>query len=103
VTDLQLESQVTGHAAIVVVRGDVDMATAPQLREALLGLVESGVTELVLDCRELQFLDSSGIGALISVHKILGDDGSLTLEAPLAHVRKVLELTGVSEHVTITT
>ena len=39
---------------------------------------------------------------LIAVRKRLGDDGSLTLEAPPAHVRKVLELTGVSEHVTIT-
>jgi len=39
---------------------------------------------------------------LIAVRKRLGDDGSLTLEAPPAHVRKVLELTGVTEHVTIT-
>ena len=100
-TDLKLESKVTGDAASVVVRGEVDMATAPQLREELTGLVDSGVTRLVLDCRELQFLDSSGIGVLIAVHKLLDQAGSLVLEAPPAHVRKVLELTGVSEHVTI--
>jgi anti-sigma B factor antagonist len=102
VTDLKLESTVTGDAAAVVVRGEVDMATAPQLREELTGLVDSGVTRLVLDCRDLQFLDSSGIGVLIAVHKLLDDSGSLTLQAPPAHVRKVLDLTGVSEHVTIT-
>jgi anti-sigma B factor antagonist len=101
VTDLKLESKVTGDAASVVVRGEVDMATAPQLREELTGLVDSGVTRLVLDCRELHFLDSSGIGVLIAVHKLLDESGSLVLESPPAHVRKVLDLTGVSEHVTI--
>jgi anti-sigma B factor antagonist len=78
------------------------MATAPQLRDALLELVDGGASRIVLDCRALDFLDSSGIGVLIAVRKRLGDDGSLTLDAPPAHVRKVLELTGVSEHVTIT-
>ena len=39
---------------------------------------------------------------LVAVRKRLGDDGVLTLEAPPAHVRKVLDLTGVSAHVAIT-
>ena len=101
--DLQLESRKTDDGAAVVVRGEVDMATAPQLRDTLLALVDAGTNDIVLDCRGLEFLDSSGIGVLIAVRKRLGDDGSLTLEAPPAHVRKVLELTGVSEHVIITT
>jgi anti-sigma B factor antagonist len=102
VADLELESQATDASASVVVKGEVDMATAPQLRDTLLRLVDGGASDIVLDCRGLDFLDSSGIGVLIAVRKRLGDDGSLTLEAPQAHVRKVLELTGVSEHVTIT-
>jgi anti-sigma B factor antagonist len=77
------------------------MATAPQLREALFAILDTGVTKISIDCRGLEFLDSSGIGVLIAVRKRLGDDGSLTLEAPPAHVRKVLELTGVTDHVTI--
>ena len=100
--DLQLESRETDDGASVIVRGEVDMATAPQLRDTLLELVEGGATRIALDCRSLDFLDSSGIGVLIAVRKRLGDDGSLTLEAPPAHVRKVLELTGVTEHVIIT-
>jgi anti-sigma B factor antagonist len=102
VADLELESRGSADGASVVVRGEVDMATAPQLRDALLELVDGGASRIVLDCRGLDFLDSSGIGVLIAVRKRLGDDGSLTLDAPPAHVRKVLELTGVSEHVTIT-
>jgi anti-sigma B factor antagonist len=102
VADLDLEPRESGDGASVVVRGEVDMATAPQLRDLLFELVEAGETRISLDCRGLEFLDSSGIGVLIAVRKRLGDDGSLTLEAPPAHVRKVLELTGVTEHVTIT-
>jgi anti-sigma B factor antagonist len=102
VADLELESRQSGDDASVVVKGEVDMATAPQLRDTLGALVDSGASRITLDCRGLEFLDSSGIGVLISVRKRLGDAGSLTLDAPPAHVRKVLELTGVSEHVAIT-
>jgi anti-sigma B factor antagonist len=101
VADLELESRPSDDGTTVVVRGEVDMATAPQLRDTLLELVEGGASRVTLDCRGLDFLDSSGIGVLIAVKKQLGDGGSLTLEAPPAHVRKVLDLTGVSEHVTI--
>ena len=100
--DLQLEFPDSADDASIVVRGEVDMATAPQLRDALDAFVDDGATRIALDCRGLAFLDSSGIGVLIAVRKRLGDDGSLTLEAPPAHVRKVLELTGVSEHIVIT-
>ena len=99
--DLQLESRETDDGASVIVRGEVDMATAPQLRDTLLELVDAGATSIALDCRGLDFLDSSGIGVLIAVRKRLGDDGSLTLEAPPAHVRKVLELTGVTAQVAV--
>src|SRR4029077_17086321 len=99
--ELQSRESDDDDGVSVVVRGEVDMATAPQLRDTLLALVDAGASRIVLDCRGLDFLDSSGIGVLIAVRKRLGDDGSLTLEAPPAHVRKVLELTGVNDHVEI--
>jgi anti-sigma B factor antagonist len=85
----------------VVVRGDVDMATAPQLRSLLDELVDAGVTTIVLDCRALEFLDSSGIGVLVAARKRLGDQGQLVIDSPPAHVRKVLDITGVAGHLTV--
>ena len=99
--DLELESHPAADGDTVIVRGEIDMATAPQLRDLLNQLVDGGSTRILLDCRGLDFLDSSGIGVLVAVRKRLGDDGALTLEAPPAHVRKVLDLTGVSAHVAI--
>jgi len=101
VAELELESRPSSDATIVVVRGEIDMATAPQVRDVLNQLVDAGAARIVLDCRGLDFLDSSGIGVLIAVSKRLGDDGKLRIEAPQAHVRKVLELTGVIDHVEI--
>jgi anti-sigma B factor antagonist len=101
VADLELESRTSADGATLVVRGEIDMATAPKLRDTLNGMVDGGTTRILLDCRGLDFLDSSGIGVLISIRKRLGDDGTLTIESPPAHVRKVLELTGVSAHVEI--
>lgn len=101
VADLELETRSSEEGGSVVVRGEVDMATAPQLRDTLMGLVDDGATTIAIDCTGLEFLDSSGIGVLIAVRKRLGHDGSLTLQSPPAHVRKVLELTGVTDHVTI--
>lgn len=85
----------------VVVRGEIDMATAPQLRELLDRLHSAGFHHIVLDCRGLGFLDSSGIGVLVAARTRLGDDGELVLDSPPPHVRKVLEITGVSSHLSV--
>jgi anti-sigma B factor antagonist len=101
VPELELESHPAADGDTVIVRGEIDLATAPQLRDLLNELVDGGSTRILLDCRGLDFLDSSGIGVLVAVRKRLGEDGALTLESPQAHVRKVLDLTGVSAHVAI--
>jgi anti-sigma B factor antagonist len=100
VSQLELLRGVTA-ADPIVVRGEIDMATAPQLRGLLDNLIDAGATTIVLDCRALEFLDSSGIGVLVAARKRLGDDGELVVDAPPAHVRKVLDITGVAGHLTV--
>jgi anti-anti-sigma factor len=85
----------------VVVRGEVDMATAAQLRDLLDELVSAGSRRIVLDCRELEFLDSSGVGVLVAARNRMGDDGELVIDSPTPHVLKVLQITGVSEHLSV--
>lgn len=99
--DLELEPRPTSDGTVVVVRGEIDMATAPQLRDLLNRLVNDSTESIVLECEHLDFLDSSGIGVLVATTKGLADGRTITIDAPQPHVRKVLELTGVAEHVTI--
>jgi len=101
VADLELELRATDNGTTVVVRGEIDMATAPQLRDLLNRLVHDGGDSIVLECEHLDFLDSSGIGVLVATTKRLVDGRTITIEAPQPHVRKVLELTGVADHITI--
>ena len=99
--DLELEPRATSDGTVVAVRGEIDMATVPQLRDLLNHLVNDSNESIVLDCEHLDFLDSSGIGVLVATTKRLVDGRTITIDTPQPHVRKVLELTGVAEHVTI--
>ena len=99
--DLELEATADDAADVIAVRGEIDMATAPQLRDLFDQLIEAGSRRIVLDCRELAFLDSSGIGVLVAARNHLGDDGEIVLDSPPPHVRKVLEITGVAAHLSV--
>jgi anti-sigma B factor antagonist len=101
VADLELELTSADVGSLISVQGEIDMATAPQLRDMLEQVIEAGSQRIVLDCRALTFLDSSGIGVLVAARNRLGDDGEIVLDSPPPHVRKVLELTGVASHLSV--
>ena len=100
-TGLEFYQSAAPSGDAIRVRGEIDMATAPQLRELLEQLVSSGSRRIVLDCRELEFLDSSGIGVLVAARNRMGDGAELVIESPPPQVLKVLEITGVSEHLSV--
>jgi anti-sigma B factor antagonist len=94
VSELELQRGADGSYSLLV-RGEIDLANAGRLRELFDEAIEGGATRVVVDCRELEFLDSSGIGVLVAARKRLGPEGELVLDSPPAHVRKVLDITGV--------
>ena len=98
--DLELQWAEADAGALITVRGEIDMATVPQLRDLLYQLIDAGSRRIVLDCRELAFLDSSGIGVLVAARNRLSE-GEIVLDSPQAHVRKVLEITGVGAHLSV--
>lgn len=72
------------------------MVTAARFREVVTGLVDSGRSKLVIDLSETTFLDSSGLGALISGLKSTRQaGGDLRLAAPTEQVQLVLKLTNM--------
>jgi anti-sigma B factor antagonist len=100
VSELELHRGADGDCSITV-RGEIDLANAARLRELLDEAIDTGATRVVVDCRELEFLDSSGIGVLVAARNRLSADGDLVLDSPPAHVRKVLDITGVIGHISV--
>lgn len=83
-------------AVVVKPEGRLNMVAAPALRKELHGLIEDGNTRLVVDLSATEFIDSSGLGALISGLKLARQaGGDLRIAAPTTQVETVLSLTNL--------
>jgi anti-anti-sigma factor len=84
--------------AVVVLRGELDLATAPDLEAALNERLDSG-QDVVVDLRELDFMDSTGLRALVTAHARVQDtDQSFLIVRPLpgAPIERILAVAGVA-------
>ena len=71
----------------------LDAARAPGLRDELIRRVEAGNTTLVLDLSQVEFMDSSGLGARVAGLKRLGSRGGLTIVGAHGAVQRLFQLT----------
>jgi anti-sigma B factor antagonist len=82
--------------AIVAVRGSVDLTSAPDLRNGLAELIDDGARCIIVDLTATDFLDSTGLGALVAALKRLRmKDGEIRIVCTPGHVRKVFEITSL--------
>ncbi|MGH9070271.1 MAG: STAS domain-containing protein [Acidimicrobiales bacterium] len=82
--------------AVLAVRGEVDVYTAPRLRESLVELVGGGTNRIVVDLEGVEFLDSTGIGVLVGgLKRVRTHGGELALVCTQQRLLKVFEITGL--------
>jgi anti-anti-sigma factor len=82
---------------VVVIRGELDLATAPDLEAALTERLDAG-QDVVVDLRELAFMDSTGLRVLVAAHaRVEGRDPSFLIVRPRpgAPIAKILAIAGV--------
>ncbi len=90
--DIQI--QVIGATVMVRPAGELDLATAPALRTALEAAATPDVEHVVVILRDVSFVDSTGLGALVHGWRLASDNGAaFTLREPTAPVRRVLAIT----------
>ena len=91
-----MDAATTGSRLDLVVRGELDGATAMALGDELDAAIAGGVTEVVIDCRDLTFVDSRGVGALLLRRNQLEErGGSMSLSRTSSAVRQSLVAMGL--------
>jgi len=96
--DLRLDVTQRDGWSVLAVGGEVDVATAPRLREQLIALVNDQRYLLVVDLTGVDFIDSTGLGVLIgALKRVRTHDGQLVLVCTERRILKVFEITGLDQ------
>lgn len=81
---------------VITVSGEIDIYTAPRLKECLLAVLDEGVEHVVVDLSAVTFIDSTALGVLIGgVRRINDSGGEMALIVAGRSVRRVLSITGL--------
>lgn len=99
---LEIDLLTTDRVAFARVAGELDAATAPFFIETLEQLLRDGSQDVVLDCAELLFCDSSGLRALLVIRRSQPDGATFSVVRARPAVRQVLEITGLTDEFVLT-
>lgn len=92
----------SGGWSVLHVRGEVDMATCPELRQAIVAEIRQGRPHLVVDLSSVDFIDSTGLGVLIGgLKRARSQGGDLRVSGITGRLQKVFDLTGLGEVLTV--
>jgi anti-sigma B factor antagonist len=93
-TRMQIRTERIGDSWMVTVVGDADLHSAPDLRDRLASLGDTGAKHVVVDLSECGFLDSMGLGVLLGAKKRMERDGrALHVVVSAPDVRRIFEIT----------
>lgn len=90
-----------GEAYVVRLGGELDLYNVEQVRTALLGVADKAPERLVLDLAEVEFIDSTALGALIEARASLPNRRGLLLAAPNLDTRRALQVSGLDRHLPV--
>ena len=93
---IDIKTEHNGNALIFRLKGSLDLATSPTVRAALLEAANDGKHEIIVDLTHVQFIDSTGLGALIGGHRrALEHQGGVRLVVNDGPISRLLNITGL--------
>jgi anti-sigma B factor antagonist len=84
--------ELSNGAAILVLSGEIDLATAPHVVSKFQELADRDLTNVIIDAREVDFIDSTGLHAFVKGKRIVHEKGSQIILVPSRQVRRLLEM-----------
>lgn len=97
---MEVIKNLDGGKMVAEVKGRLDTATAPDLEKELKESLD-GVTELILDFSELEYVSSAGLRVILSMQKIMSKQGSMVIRGVNDVVMEIFEVTGFADILTI--
>ncbi|MDN3018036.1 anti-sigma factor antagonist [Paenibacillus sp. BSR1-1] len=95
--NLKIEKQQSEKGILVQVAGEIDAFTAPKLREELLPLAEGSNKSIIVNLKDVSYLDSTGLGVFVGLFKQLKKSGGeLQLTDLSDRLKRLFEITGLS-------
>ena len=96
--DLKLGHYDKDGIEVIDVQGEINMYTAPRLRELLIDLVSKNNYQLIVNMDKVEFLDSTGLGVLVGgLKRVRAHDGSLDLVCTQERILKIFRITGLTQ------
>jgi anti-sigma B factor antagonist len=84
--------------ALITIQGQLDVYTAPQLRQTLADLLNRDVSTVILDVSPVEYVDSTALGVLIgAVRRVSERSGSLKLVCNNERIRRIFQITGLAK------
>jgi anti-sigma B factor antagonist len=100
--DFHIEQRPDTTPPVIAVTGEIDVATAPQLRECLHDVIARGEVTIVLDLLGVTFLDSTALGVLVGALKRCRElGGELHVVVADPRIVKIFEITGLTSVFTL--
>jgi anti-sigma B factor antagonist len=96
------EHSIDAERHVLAVRGEIDLFTAPELKQVLAESIEAGRIRIIVDLTETTFLDSTALGVLIgAVKRLRSRHGALAIVNVDENIAKTFEITGLDQIFTI--
>ena len=96
------EHPIDGERHVLAVRGEIDLFTAPELKQVLAESIEAGRVRIIVDLTNTTFLDSTALGVLIgAVKRLRSRHGALAMVNVDENIAKTFEITGLDQIFTI--
>jgi anti-sigma B factor antagonist len=96
--ELEIASEHSDDFCVLTLKGEVDVYTAPRLKERMVELVDSGCAKIIVDLDEVGFIDSSGLGVLVGgLRRVKEHDGAIRLVCSRDNIMKIFRITGLDK------
>ncbi len=97
---LNINKEKNGNELTFILEGRLDTTTAPTLEGELKGEVD-GITSLIFNLKDLEYISSAGLRVLLSAQKVMNKQGSMVIRGANDDIMEIFEVTGFSDILTI--